>query len=145
DIPAVIVGPVMAKDYHQQLLDTIAEHNLSVTIVPGLPKKEVLQVIRKSWFTCSLYHTSNLGNVFLEGLTMGKAILAINYNHSLDVIDADAYHGVSDDNVHEGVLALWEDPELIKSLEKKAELFADQTLGSWDTRAEKEIQLLVAD
>ena len=48
-------------------------------------------MIKHSKLSVSLYDFSNLGNVFLESLTLGTPMLTENIENSLDLIDKDVY------------------------------------------------------
>ncbi len=88
-----LIGPIYSKDYKIKLEELIIQLNLSskVTICGAVNKDEANYLLKNSLLSFSLYDFSNLGNVFLEGLSLGTPMMAINEYNSLDYFPEDIY------------------------------------------------------
>lgn len=147
EIAAKIVGPVYNEDYCEELRAYIKTHQLNkVEIVGGKKVDEVIEIQRGAYFTMSLYHTSNLGNVFLESLFMGIPIVAINCLNSLEEIQDDAYVKCDEESpayLAQKMKRLIEDTSYRKEVSEKAKVFAASKLYDWEERVDKELNILL--
>ncbi len=145
---AYIIGSVFDKNYSELLTQTVAKYSLEnkVEIIYGLPIKEVHYMLKKAIITFSLYHTSNLGNVFIEALQLGTPIIAINDTGSLDLIDKKAFYELKNDAVQgvaEAIKLLLNDEILCNKISEEAIIFSNHFIKSWDERANYEINLFL--
>lgn len=150
NINVVIAGPVLSNDYYEKLSKTIAEHKMheQVVIIPGLTREETLSVIKNSKLSVSLYDFSNLGNVFLESLTLGTPMLTENIEKSLDLIDKEVYFEIDPENIEESadsIQLILKNEDEIREKAIKAIHFSNNFLNTWEERVEKEIALLGLD
>jgi len=134
-----LVGPIYSNGYKVLLEELIKNNNLSekITILGALSKDEANWLIKKSMLTFSLYDYSNLGNVFLEALSMGTPILALNVYGSLDYFPEDIYFPIEKPEpimIKKKIIEVMSAPERIKVVGKKSKDFAQQNILSWDER-----------
>lgn len=144
----LIVGSVYDKSYVDRLHLIVEKYNLhsKVRFVYGLPINEVHYLLYYSKLTFSLYHTSNLGNVFIESMQLGVPMIAINDTGSLDLIKKNAFYELKSDNVNEianAIDLLLMNDEKRMELKEEAKLFANTNLVSWEQRAKYEIDLFL--
>lgn len=145
---AIIIGSLHEENYVLYLKNLIKELNLEeeVILVGGLKISEVHYILQKSLITYSLYHTSNLGNVFLESIKLGVPVIALNDTDSLDLIDKDAFFELRNGQpqlIADATLKLLLNEDQRKKLSENAILFADNNLTSWDQRANYEINIIL--
>ena len=143
----VIAGPVINQKYYDDMLKTIQENGLgdTVKLIPGLTKTESLSVIKYAKVSTSFYDFSNLGNVFLESLSLGTPMLTENINGSLDLIESNVYYNTTPSKPLEVVKTLetiFKDEDTLVLKSKQAVDFSHRTLLTWDERADKELELL---
>jgi glycosyltransferase involved in cell wall biosynthesis len=143
-----IIGSFLDQDYIMHLKQLIKELDLTndVSLIDGLPISEVHYVLKKSLITYSLYHTSNLGNVFLESMKLGTPMIALNDTDSLSLIDKTAFFELRNDDpltIANATLKLLVDDDLRNQLSKDAQLYAEKSLKSWDERALYEINIIL--
>jgi len=143
-----IIGSAHDLDYVNRLKESIVHNELEsdVIIIYGLPISEVHYILKKSMLTFSLYHTSNLGNVFIESLQLGTPIVAINDTGSLNLIDKNAFYELKTDDTLELVNAiefLLNDINFRERMSYQAIQFANNAIKSWDERATYEINLML--
>jgi glycosyltransferase involved in cell wall biosynthesis len=143
-----IIGADSFKDYTRDLVKLVEKYNLTqkVHFIYGLPIQEVHYMLKNSVMTFSLYHTSNLGNVFIEALQLGVPMIAINDTGSLDLIDSNAYYELKTDNIEEiegAITKLIGNKPLRDELAINARNFATKQFLSWSERAEYEINLML--
>lgn len=144
---ALIAGPVLSDSYFNRIIETINEHGLSenVVVIPGMTRQETLSVIKHSKLSVSLYDFSNLGNVFLESLTLGTPMLTENIENSLDLIDKEVYFEIDPKRIEESadtIQVIFENESLILQKSRKAISFSNDVLDTWQERVKKEIDLL---
>lgn len=144
-----IVGNLQDKQYIAGLEERIHAHNLSedVVFINGLPSHQVHYVLHHSMITYSLYHTSNLGNVFLEAMRLGTPTIALNDTGSLNLIAPNAYYEILDnapETIAEATKKLIQQAELRHNLSDNAKNFATASLKNWDERARYEINLILS-
>ncbi|GJQ03943.1 hypothetical protein CAPN009_03580 [Capnocytophaga canimorsus] len=144
-----IVGAVSDREYFDGLQEKVVKYNLKhkVEFVLGVPIRQAHYMLYHSKISFSLYHTSNLGNVFLESLQLGVPTIAINDTGSLDLINSEAYYELKTDNVEKisnAIQILLENNELREKIKEKAKIFANTNLKSWEERAEYEINLMLS-
>lgn len=143
-----IIGAIFDTNYVDKLINIIKDNNLSdkVEVIYGMPIRQVHYMLFHSKLTFSLYHTSNLGNVFIEAMQLGVPTIAINDTGSLDLIEENAYFELKNDEVSEiskAIITLLSDNEKLLSLKNNAIQFANNTLSSWDERIKYEIDLML--
>ncbi|MFH6937382.1 glycosyltransferase family 4 protein [Flavobacterium sp. FlaQc-30] len=143
-----IIGSFHDQNYIKYLKNLIKESDLleDVFLIDGLPISEVHYVLERSLITYSLYHTSNLGNVFLESMKLGTPVIALNDTDSLSLIDKNAFFELKDDDpsvIADATLKLLKNDYLREELSKNAEIYAEKNLLSWDERALYEINIIL--
>lgn len=143
-----IVGSAHDDKYVKSLNEIVNKHNLNdkVHFIYGLPIQQVHYMLYHASLTFSLYHTSNLGNVFIECMQLGAPMIAINDTGSLDLIEKAAYFELKTDNVIEiakAIDSLLIDDNKRLQLKEEAVKFANKKLSSWDDRAKYEIDLML--
>jgi glycosyltransferase involved in cell wall biosynthesis len=144
----IIIGSLHDEKYVLHLKHLIKELNLEedVILVGGLEISEVHYILQKSLITYSLYHTSNLGNVFLESMKLGVPVIALNDTDSLALIDEGAFFELRSADpqlIADVTLKLLSNEDQRKKLSENAILFADKNLSSWDQRANYEIDIVL--
>lgn len=146
EIPTLIIGQFANDDFKRELEFLIETSQLEkVELIGPLPNPEASWLMKHSLLTMSLYNTSNLGNVFLEAISMGIPMVAVNCNHSLDVFPEQIYYKLDDYNVSDIAKAIHEvseSKELRDVLSLSSKNYADCNIKSWNERVEREIQLL---
>ena len=146
EIPAFIIGHFANPDYLIELRSLIAKYQLEKVELTGpLPMAEAAWLMKHSLATLSLYHTSNLGNVFLEALSIGTPAIAVNCNDSLATIPEDCYCSLSDydaEAICNKIIVLLNDEEKKVMISKNSKVYAESKLLSWDERVKLEIDLL---
>lgn len=143
-----IVGSIFDDAYTKSLHSIIERFGLQSNIhfIYGLPIQEVHYMLYHSTLTFSLYHTSNLGNVFIESMQLGVPMIAINDTGSLNDIDKGAYYELKSSEVKqiaEAIELLLENEKKREELKKAAIYFANKSLNSWQSRAQYEIDLFL--
>ena len=143
-----IIGSIFDEGYTKELKKIINDNNLDkkVEFVYGMPIHQVHYMLYNSKLTFSLYHTSNLGNVFIESMQLGVPMLAINDTGSLNLIDNNAYFELKNDEIPgiaNAITTVLHDDKKILSLKNNAVLFADKNILSWDERVGFEIDLML--
>lgn len=143
-----IIGSIFDQNYANFLNEKIKEHSLQnkVEIIYGLPISEVHYMLKNALLTFSLYHTSNLGNVFIESLQLGTPIIAINDTGSLDLIDKNAFFELKNDNINNianVIEQLLTKPKLRNEISNNAISFSNKFIQSWEDRANFEIDLFL--
>ncbi|MDO6809171.1 glycosyltransferase [Zobellia galactanivorans] len=144
---AIIAGPVINEDYYNFLKNKISENNLteSVVLIPGLTRQESLSIIKNSKLSVSFYDYSNLGNVFLESLSLGTPMFTENIENSLELINEEVYINVNPLDKKTSSNTLYEMMNNAGVIEKKSNLslkYADECLMTWGQRAKIELDLL---
>lgn len=73
DVKVLIAGPVINHSYYEELKNRITVNGLidNIILIPGVTKQESISIIKHAKLSVSLYDHSNLGNVFLESLSLG--------------------------------------------------------------------------
>jgi len=147
EIPVYIAGPVVSQAYQKELeaLTTKLKLGDQIRFLGALSGPKANFLLANSRFTLSLYHTSNLGNIFLESLTLGTPIIAINCNSSLESIPFDTFYKIDSEDpedIAQAMLTLWNDDERVSSLAEKSRKFAQDKLLDWEQRLEQEYSLL---
>lgn len=105
-----------------------------------------MYILARSTITCVFYKTPNLSNVFLEALSLGVPIIAINNYNSLDIIPDDVFYKLPETAHQEPKMIADALQELLSNEQKrrtisiKAKTFAMQTLQTWQERAKLEKQ-----
>lgn len=145
--PTIIAGPVINKAYYKEMLDKVSAYGLCsfVKIIPGLTKEETISVIKASDISVSFYDFSNLGNVFLESLSLGTAMLTQNINNSLALIDNEVYYDTNPldfEKTANVISHIFENKEELSLKSEKAFNFSHKKLLTWKERAQKELVLL---
>lgn len=143
-----IAGPMFDKAYLSELEELIAKYNLNddIEITGPLPKEEAYYLLKNALATFSLYDFSNLGNVFLESLSMGSLMVAINEENSLDLISEDCYMEVSGELVQvlaEKIKLIIMDPNSFKDTRERAIEFSNTKIGTWTDRVNQEKQIVL--
>lgn len=143
----IIAGPVIDKKYYTELEDKLFVYGLKdfVKIIPGLTKEETKSVIKNSSISVSFYDFSNLGNVFLESLSLGTVLLTENINNSLALIDKELYYNTNpmDFKATSNIIErIFDNPEELTLKSNKAITFSHEHLLTWKERAKKELQLI---
>jgi glycosyltransferase involved in cell wall biosynthesis len=144
----LIIGSLHDVSYVEYLRKIIEDSNLvdDLLVIDGLPISEVHYILEKSLITYSLYHTSNLGNVFLESMKLGVPMIAINDTDSLSLIDKKAFFELRSDDpviIANATLMLLTDEDLRQQLSKDASLYAENNLKSWEERAVYELNIFL--
>ena len=143
---ALIIGPIINKEYANYIQDLIDRNGLTeqISIVGAVNSIQAKQYLTDSTLTCSFYQTSNLGNVFLESLTLGVPMLAINCNNSLEAIDVSAYEECTESPAEIAVkmnLLINDEVKRMK-LSDNAKKWANSNLTSWDERSSIELTII---
>lgn len=144
----LIIGSLADKNYVKYLSKLIEDLKLSndVFLIDGIETSQVHYVLSKSILTFSLYHTSNLGNVFLEALKLGIPVLALNDTNSLSLINKSAYYELLSDDPRSIALAtetLLSNDSLRKSISLEALKYANENLMTWKDRTKIEIDIIL--
>lgn len=141
-----LVGPIYSKNYKNKLEELIINLKLSskVTIVGALTKDEANYLLKNSLLSFSLYDFSNLGNVFLEGLSLGTPMIAINEYNSLDYFPEDIYISIKKADcieIKNKIIEMLSRPENMEIIKEKSIEFSHKRILSWEERVlvEKEI------
>lgn len=149
DLPMTyIAGPIFDKSYLYELEELIVKYNLNddIEITGPLPRGEANYLLKNALATFSLYDFSNLGNVFLESLSMGSLMVAINEENSLDLISEDCFMKVSGELVQvlaEKIKLIITNPNSFKNTREKAIEFSNTKIGTWNDRVRKEKQIIL--
>jgi len=106
----------------------------------------VCEYLKNADVFLSLYELSNLGNPLLEALRMGRPIITIGNGDTASVIE----HGVngvlldsgSPEEVAAAVLDLLAHPEKRARLAQNARKYSEANLWDWDTRMQREIEVV---
>ncbi len=142
-----IIGASSDDAYTQSLIDKRdAESLVNVHFKGGVRKEEALDYLKNSTLTFSLYQTSNLGNVFIEALSVGTPIVAANINDSLAHIPSNAYvliDNYNPNNIAETIYNLIEDNEALNRISQCALTFCSKNFPNWEDRARLEIEHLL--
>ncbi len=143
-----IIGPVTDPQYYKNLLMTIEKNELSnkVKVITGLPSNQGHYFMANAYMTFSLYHTSNLGNVFLETLAQGGVMVAINDTNSLSFFPNSTYYEIRNIDVIEiaaGIKELLNNEILRNNISKNAKEFSKLNLASWSDRSAIEVNSLL--
>jgi glycosyltransferase involved in cell wall biosynthesis len=146
--PTFIVGSISDNNYVNSLHSIIEQLGLRshIYFIYGLPIQEVHYMLYHSTLTFSLYHTSNLGNVFIESMQLGVPMIAINDTGSLDKIDKGAFYELKSNDIRqlsEAIEFLLVNENTRIGLKKAAITFANKNLISWQNRAQYEIDLFL--
>jgi glycosyltransferase involved in cell wall biosynthesis len=144
--PVFIVGPFDQNNYVDFLHKMISDFQLSTIIFvkDGVKTSETNYILKNSLFTFSLYHTSNLGNVFLESLKLGVPVIALNDTSSLDIIDKNAFCEILSDNpevIADSIEGMLHNDDKRISIGMQAKRFADSNITTWAQRSKFEIDL----
>ena len=145
---AIIVGQPSEQHYYEELLEMIGDYGLQecVTVIPGLPKDECMRLSAGAEYVFSLYHTSNLGNVFLESIRGGAAMIALNDTGSLDRFPKEIYYEVRKDSpvhVANAIEDLETNMQRIAEIKEAAFAYGERELKSWAERAELEVNIIL--
>ncbi|MBL1410342.1 glycosyltransferase family 4 protein [Sphingobacterium faecale] len=149
DFPVTyIIGAAWDKEYVARLSMMVNKFGLEdkIKFIYGLPIQEVHYMLLHSDITFSLYHTSNLGNVFIEAVQLGVPMIALNDTGSLDLIDLNAFFEIKSNKIEvieDAILNLLENDELRHQISENAKKFANRTFLSWEERAKREIDLII--
>jgi len=139
----VIVGDGPERGNLEKLVEELKLKS-NVLFVGAVPHDRVKYYINAADIFLSLYDYSNLCNPVLEALECGKCIVAIDDGSAKEIL-------VNDQNailikkenlpneLSKVIARLLTNDELRKRLEKKARLFAEKHLLSWENRMELEI------
>lgn len=147
-IKTYIIGQISDEPFYNELINKINKHSLNeyVHIITGLPWEETMYILAHSTITCVFYKTTNLSNVFLEALSLGVPIIAINTYNSLDIIPDDVFYKLPETAhqepkiIADALQELLDNEQKRKTISIKAKTFAMQTLQTWQERAKLEKQ-----
>ena len=148
DFPkCLIVGPVTHPEYHSNLMAKIKDYKLEdkVQVIEGLPSAQGHYLLKHSLLSFSLYHTSNLGNVFLETISLGTPMIAINDTGSLNRFPKDIYLEVGESSpaaVAEVLINALNNPKHLELVAANAKAYSTENFYSWKHRASKEVNIL---
>lgn len=143
-----IVGPVSNEAYYNSVIQLIHKNGLNdcITVIKGLPTEQCNYLMLHSFATFSLYHTSNLGNVFLEAISLGGVMIAINDTGSLNAFPKDIFIEVKESKaelVADSLLKVINDSELRESISSAAVAYSKANIKSWKERAMLEVNSLL--
>ncbi|MAM30004.1 MAG: hypothetical protein CMC13_13360 [Flavobacteriaceae bacterium] len=145
-----IIGSVFDKDYYKELLLEIDKQGLNniIEFTGPLPKKKVYSYIKHALASFSFYKFSNLGNVFLETLTLGGLLVSINEQGSLDLIQEDTYIKVNNNipeiaGVIKNIINSKDTPEKFNSIRESAKRFSKYQLKNWNERIDIEKNIIL--
>jgi len=146
DFEALIIGPIINKEYAHDIQGIIDSKGLTeqICIIGAVNSIQAKQYLTDSTLTCSFYQTSNLGNVFLESLTLGVPMLAINCNNSLEAVDVSAYEECTESPSEIAIkmnLLINDEVKRMK-LSDSAKKWSDSNLTSWEERASIELTII---
>ena len=148
DIPKTyIAGPIFDKKYFTELKELIDKYNLVdlVEITGPIPKDEAYYLLKNAIATFSLYDFTNLGNVFLESLSMGSLMIAINEENSLDLIPNDCYIEICGELVQglaEKIKSILTQQNSFNEIRTKAVEFSHSKIDTWENRVLLEKQII---
>ena len=147
--PLYIVGNLQDKSYISLLKEKTQKHGLAdkVFFMNGLPITQAHYVLQYSAITYSLYHTSNLGNVFLESMRLGAVMIALNDTGSLNVVDKRAFCEILSNDpvtIAHSTKKILADSSLRSDIANNAVSTAERILQDWSTRANHEINLILS-
>lgn len=142
-----IVGPVYSKEYKDKLEELISKLDLEskVSIMGAVSRDEANYLLKNSLLSFSLYDFSNLGNVFLESLSLGTPMVAINEYNSLDFFPKNVYIQIESADIIEiknrikEILGNLSELEIIKA---NAIKFSHEKILSWEDRISLENEII---
>lgn len=142
-----IVGPIYSKLYKDNLEIMIIELGLSsnVSIKGAVSKYEANYLLKKSLLSFSLYDYSNLGNVFLEGLSLGTPMVAINEYNSLDSFPKNVYLSLDKADkveIKRKIQSAMENPTNIEVVKENAIEYSHKHILSWEDRISVEKNII---
>ncbi|MFC3039865.1 glycosyltransferase [Virgibacillus xinjiangensis] len=146
DINLILVGHISDNGYWEYLQDLIVQFNLkeNVKYLSTVSQEELFEYYRESIAVLSFYKYSNLGNVVIEALLNGAIVIA-NNDDSLNGIINNNENGFLIDNLHEAqniiINLLCREEEKVR-VKRNATSYANSLFESWDTRTQKEIDLI---
>jgi glycosyltransferase involved in cell wall biosynthesis len=143
-----IIGSVISQKHLARIENAIINNKIEdkVLIIKGLPAKQVHYMMKHSLISYSLYHTSNLGNVYLEALRLGTPMIALNDTNSLAQFPKNIFYEI-----------LSSEPEIIAAATENllqneakrvkigsdAKTYADCEILNWDERSKLELDIIL--
>ena len=124
--------------------------NKNIFFLGELNRKRTLEYMFISDIITSFYEVSNVGNVLLEGLSMGKVVIARNNGNTSSIIKSGINGFLVEDSpsllIQEFsniMLNVIKYQNLRKSIEKNAFQWAKKNLMSWEDRLRQEYQWIM--
>ena len=143
-----IIGAVTSIEHLNRIEKAIADNCLTdkIFIIKGLPSKQVHYMMKHSLISYSLYHTSNLGNVYLEALRIGTAMIALNDTDSLAQFPKNIYYEIRDSSAV--TIAAATEDLLLNDLKREAiataaKKYAAEQILDWEERAKMELDIIL--
>ena len=145
-----LIGPIYDENYNIKLTNLIKKFSLNkdVTIMGAIETDKISTLLKKSVISFSLYDYSNLGNVFLEGLSVGALICAINIENSLDIFPANIFLNIDSPNpklISELIVNVLQGNIDINGFRNRAFDYAQKNLLSVKERVDVERDILFND
>lgn len=146
-INALIIGQPYDKVYCNDIENKINKLELSnqIKIIKGISSSEKNYILKNSICSLSLYEISNLGNVFLESLSLGVPMIAFNVNNCFEKIDSTSFISIyneNEDDVVDSLIKLYTNLHYRKYISDQAKEFAHNKLLSWNQRVNIEFEIL---
>ena len=141
----VVIGDGPARE---ELNALVAQEGLQeyVKFLGQLPQEDALGIVLLGDIFMSLYEHANLGNALIEAMFLGRCIISIN-DGSLDGLIENGVNGILVDEPSPQVIAASIDsllriPSICSEYGKRAKNRAMEVFDTWETRIQKEIQLI---
>lgn len=147
ELPLVyIIGHIFDISYKEYLTTLIKEYKLEevVKILGPVNYEEVKEYYSMSIVTFSLYDFSNLGNVFIESLTNGVPVIAINEDDSLNYFPSNTYISVdqSSESIALVIKNILNKTVDLSQVSSNAQNFALQNILTWEERVAQEVNII---
>lgn len=141
-----LAGHITDQDYWQKIQQQIAKNKLQdfVHYLGPLNKPELWYGYQHCLALLSFYDYSNLGNVVLEAMAAGAVIIAQN-DGTLDQLIVPGETGFlanTPEEAGENIMALLQDQELRKTVQKKVRQSAQEKILTWEVRSQQECKLI---
>ena len=141
----IVIGDGPAR---KELIKLVVQEELQeyVKFMGQLPQEEALGIVFLGDIFMSLYEHANLGNALIEAMFLRRCIISIN-DGSLDGLIENGVNGILVDEPSPQVIAasidsLLRNPTLRTEYGKRAKKSAMEVFDTWETRIQKEIQLI---
>jgi len=147
-IPLYIVGPFSNLSYYNFLKKLLKENGLEeyIYFTDVLTHEVTWFVLKKSYFTLSLYEGFNLSNVFLESITLGTPIISLDNNTLVKNFPRNIFYHLKSDKpvvIANAIKELWLNQKKRDQISLNAKKFTTDRLLDWEKRSNIEIDLVL--